>query len=120
MREERGTNNVIVANQASHSRVGILAWMKIHADNSTGYTYLQFVDPHASLALAFKSAKDSQAELALDASSTKAGYLSTEAALVGKRFNFRIPEVFSGVPNSLTRSCYPPFRNTLISMEMSR
>jgi len=31
----------------------------------------------------------------MDARSTNAGYGSTEAALVGKRFSFRIPEVFT-------------------------
>ena len=45
IREESESKSVVVVNQAFRSRVDILAWMKIYADNSTGY--LQFVDPRA-------------------------------------------------------------------------
>lgn len=93
MREESDTKSVFIVNQAFHSRVDILSWLKLHANNEGGY--LQFVDPHALLALAFRSAKDIKEELAMDASSTRAGYFRTEAALVGKSFAFRIPEVFT-------------------------
>ena len=44
MREETETKSVTIVNQTFHSRVDILAWLKLHASNETGY--MGFVNPH--------------------------------------------------------------------------
>jgi hypothetical protein len=74
------------------SRSATKAWLKIKA--AADIVYVFFLDPHSFMNVGYSGAGDSVAQLGLQAASAKAGFSSSEEALVVSSYKFELPTFF--------------------------
>jgi hypothetical protein len=74
------------------SRAACKAWIKIEAPADIAYCF--FLDPHSFLNVGDSGASDSAKALSLSAAAVKAGFSSSEEALVVSSFKFELPTFF--------------------------
>jgi hypothetical protein len=74
------------------SRAACKAWIKLEAPADIAYCF--FLDPHAFLNVGNSGASNSVESLSLSAAAVKAGFSSSEEALVVSSFKFELPTFF--------------------------
>jgi hypothetical protein len=74
------------------SRSATKAWLKIEAAADMADVF--FLDPHSFMNVGYSGAGDSVAQLGLQAASAKAGFSSSEEALVVSSYKFELPTFF--------------------------
>jgi hypothetical protein len=74
------------------SRAAAKAWLKIEAPADMAYVF--FLDPHSFMNVGYSGVGDSAGQLGLQAAAAKAGFASSEEALVVSSYKFELPTFF--------------------------
>jgi hypothetical protein len=74
------------------SRAATKAWLKIEAPADMAYVF--FLDPHSFMNVGYSGVGDSAEQLGLQAAAAKAGFTSSEEALVVSSYKFELPTFF--------------------------
>lgn len=74
------------------SRAAAKAWLKIEAPADMAYVF--FLDPHSFMNVGYSGVGDSVGQLGLQAAAAKAGFTSSEEALVVSSYKFELPTFF--------------------------
>jgi hypothetical protein len=73
-------------------RAAAKAWLKIEAPSDMAYVF--FLDPHSFMNVGYSGVGDSAGQLGLQAAAAKAGFASSEEALVVSSYKFELPTFF--------------------------
>jgi len=90
--QQLSSNAVNIGGYDFRSRVDTKSWLSLHAKDRGAYVF--FMDAHAMLGLAYQELASTSDIVSFESGTAKAGYVSTEEAIVVTGFKLALPSFF--------------------------